>query len=1028
MNQDVKNAALHFRAYLQAEGHLDVNGAIDTQKLIDVFTNEYQPKFHSHLHRGDLLISLSIAKVIRKKKKKTREDKITFVLNNASQDTPLPESRPKVKVFINEDFVFKRPKEKQPCLSGNKCLLCNQDFNSEEDSKNHLNDEIHILRDHYRTAKNKLTNVIDGIEIKFSRIEDESSTTAQNIILRPSEDSEVVTVEVKNTMNTVEYTLDNVFRICDLREVSLRVGDLPQVIRPGIPLRYNLETHFTTPGAFIYPVVFKFCQINNNDRRKSVQYVLREIVFRIQSDLMDALKPTSPYRRPQKKIISVLEGPILGGIPLPQKHKLPPKVVFLKDYNIPKLVVLLLKSKLQPLGENMTKELEMKLQEIKQLLGDGKSYKESLTLKNYAQRFHLLLYLEEFKTDVDIREYDKTDQVLEKRGSMFYLKVEGLSENRPSVMRHDSIYVCKAGDRTVRYEGIVHEVHEDGVLLGFHKDLEKMYLPNMKFDVFFVNNRYTIRMSHRAIELIDKDKAADIIFPQQRLVTASQSATQIALQRFQWVNRKIGNNPEQQQAVRNIVNKTSSPAPYLIFGPPGTGKTVTVVEAICQIWHLDSAKRIKQLVCAPSNAACDVVTERLLKNLPKGAKLFRLYAIAQSFDSIREEFKTAKIVNLLDRDLYIPSVEEIRSFDIIVCTAVTAGRLVTIGVPPNHFSYVFVDECGQSMEPEALIPVARIITANEKIKGQLVLAGDPKQLGPVLRSRLATEMGLGMSLLERLMEHNPLYQKNLITEKYNSQYLTKLVQNYRSHESILHVPNECFYDNELQVKGAENEINKALRWGHLPNKNFPVLFHGIQGKDERESTSPSYFNRQEVDRVSQYVMSLLGEKLSGYKVEEKDIGIITPYRKQVQKFHATGKRFGWKNVKVGSVEEFQGDEKLIIIISTVRSNQNLLEEDYYFNLGFLKNPKRFNVAVTRAKALLIVVGNPFVLRCDPHWYALLKYCQDNKAYIGCKFPVGDPPPPPPNLHSLAMDFAAMSLAGDQSQQHPEGGLSFRREQ
>lgn len=89
---------------------------------------------------------------------------------------------------------------------------------------------------------------------------------------------------------------------------------------------------------------------------------------------------------------------------------------------------------------------------------------------------------------------------------------------------------------------------------------------------------------------------------------------------------------------------------------------------------MNGTKRLKQLVCAPSNAACDVITKRLLSNLPKAAKILRLYAMCTSPKSIMEEFRTAKIVNLIDRDIYMPSKEEIAAYDIVVCTTVTAGR------------------------------------------------------------------------------------------------------------------------------------------------------------------------------------------------------------------------------------------------------------------------------------------------------------------------------------------------------------------
>nr|CAD7600596.1 unnamed protein product [Timema genevievae] len=110
-------------------------------------------------------------------------------------------------------------------------------------------------------------------------------------------------------------------------------------------------------------------------------------------------------------------------------------------------------------------------------------------------------------------------------------------------------------------------------------------------------------------------------------------------------------------------------------------------------------------------------------------------------------------------------------------------------------------------------------------------------------------------------------------------------------------------------------------------------------------------------------------------------------RISAQKFKQAMKKKNWQEVSVGSVEEFQGQERLIIIISTVRSSHELLEDDYKFRLGFLDNPKRFNVAMTRAKSLLIVVGNPNILQCDYYWHQLLNYCHKNDAYRGVKFPL-----------------------------------------
>ncbi|CAB1333809.1 unnamed protein product [Coregonus sp. 'balchen'] len=180
--------------------------------------------------------------------------------------------------------------------------------------------------------------------------------------------------------------------------------------------------------------------------------------------------------------------------------------------------------------------------------------------------------------------------------------------------------------------------------------------------------------------------------------------------------------------------------------------------------------------------------------------------------------------------------------------------LVTGGVPLGHFSHVFVDEAGHAVETETIIPLA------------------------------------GVSLLERLMKGVSLYQKEEETGAFNNCYVTKLLRNYRSHPSILKVPNELFYEEELQVFANEMIRNSYCTWEHLPQK---------------------------VEVLMDYLKKLL---------------------------QGQGKR-------VGSVEEFQGQERRVILVST-----------------------RFNVAVTRAKALLIVVGNPLVLRGDPTWGRFLQFC------------------------------------------------------
>jgi putative helicase MOV10L1 len=149
-------------------------------------------------------------------------------------------------------------------------------------------------------------------------------------------------------------------------------------------------------------------------------------------------------------------------------------------------------------------------------------------------------------------------------------------------------------------------------------------------------------------------------------------------------------------------------------------------------------------------------------------------------------------------------------------------------------------------------------------------------------SDVAAKCGLSLSLLERLMSL-PLYSRNetkFPDEKYNPIVLTKLVKNYRAHPTLLKLPSKLFYDDELESAAAEEDTNLCHSLDFLKGKGVPLLFHGIQGKSARDPDSPSWFNAAEVIEVVNYV-----RKLRAYGLSNDEIGIITPYRKQVgQKF------------------------------------------------------------------------------------------------------------------------------------------------
>ncbi|XP_062365435.1 helicase MOV-10 isoform X1 [Cinclus cinclus] len=616
-----------------------------------------------------------------------------------------------------------------------------------------------------------------------------------------------------------------------------------------------------------------------------------------------------------------------------------------------------------------------------------------LQAENYHQKFQLLLHLEEIQMEVDIRRYDMQDVTMVKDRALLVLDVPGVAENRPSLLRGDHLFAHLSSERDhsplVRYKGYVHSVELEKVRLGFSSKLQKKFLKNLKFDVTFTFSRLPLQVQHRAAVLVMRRGLFSLLFP------SASCHKSLFPGPFQprWFNRELETNEEQCKAVTHIVMGMSRPAPYLIFGPPGTGKTVTMVEAIKQVWTCFKDACI--LVCAPSNSATDLLCQYLIKDIAP-ENVYRLIASSRSYREVPADIMPCCNWDEEQSSYVYPSKESLKQYRIIITTLVTAGRLVSANFPPGFFSHVFIDECGRAVEPESVVAIAGLLAPMDQTTnpngGQLVLAGDPKQLGPVLTSPLAIQHGLGTSLLERLMLHNPLYKKS--SGGYNPQFITKLLWNYRSHEAILRIPNELFYDNELKVSKSNglDVRNLYCTWEELPKKGFPIIFHGVCGEDQREAKSPSFFNTAEIEVLVHYLKKLLLSRGKGScpKVSPKEIGIISPYRKQVEKIRKAITSLDpdlqrlpdISQLKVGSVEEFQGQERHVILISTVRSCSTYLQFDQTFRLGFLKNPKRFNVAITRAKALLIVVGNPTVLSKDHHWHRFLRYCQEQGGYTG----------------------------------------------
>jgi helicase MOV-10 len=403
---------------------------------------------------------------------------------------------------------------------------------------------------------------------------------------------------------------------------------------------------------------------------------------------------------------------------------------------------------------------------------------------------------------------------------------------------------------------------------------------------------------------------------------------------------------------------------------PGTGKSTTVVETILQlVFRLSPGEHI--LVCASSNSATDLLVEKLAHALDTRS-MFRAMAYQRSPTTVSDTVR--QYCHHDGEGFVLPSAEKLQSFQVIVATSAMAGKLYNVGIKQSHFRTVVVDEAGHPEETGVYQAVAWMLDP----RGLLVLAGDPKQLGPVTYSRSA----FSVSMLERLLAAG-IYARDDVrhgqTGGYDPSCLTKLIFSYRCHPAILRIPNQLFYNSELQeVAWGE----RMLGWHKLPNPKFPFIFHGVNGTHAQESNSPSWFNVDEIEVVAEYLAGLLDQ---GDEFPNLSIGVIAPYQKQVSKIRQMMSRRNWDdaNIKVGSCEQFQGSECDVIIITTVRSTNGLPEiGDTDFNMGFVENPKRLNVAVTRAKSLLIIVGNPDVLEHADNWKAVLTHCKEHDSCIG----------------------------------------------
>lgn len=323
----------------------------------------------------------------------------------------------------------------------------------------------------------------------------------------------------------------------------------------------------------------------------------------------------------------------------------------------------------------------------------------------------------------------------------------------------------------------------------------------------------------------------------------------------------------------------------------GTGKTQTVVETISQI--ADKIPWARIVVAAPSNSAANLIVERLIASKQFKAGDFVRFVSQNAIERHQipdhlKKFCATVDIGYDNGDAANYTSENngfklncsktiIMQYKILISTLGSFGPLMHIKFPSDHFTHVIIDEAGQTVEPESLIPISFV----SKNKGQVILAGDPKQLGPVVTSHIAEHFGFDKSFLERLTEHNyylPIFGPD--SNAFDSRYVTKLKKNYRSLPSILSMYNDLFYDGQLEAEVSDEKSSEvdllnsldSILWNQdTRDKKCGVFFINVAGgKNCRSPESCSWFNNEEAGRAFMFV-----NKLKAKGVDMKDVGIVS---------------------------------------------------------------------------------------------------------------------------------------------------------
>ncbi len=538
------------------------------------------------------------------------------------------------------------------------------------------------------------------------------------------------------------------------------------------------------------------------------------------------------------------------------------------------------------------------------------------------------------------------------------------------------------GDSKAHVTGTVYEKTSHTIAVAPFRYVPDWLEEGDTFEIHRSLNRVTYKRMYEALDEVLETENTRLARFRDISFELSKPTREGLSEKIQWFD--LGLNTSQKLAVERGLEANDI---ALLHGPPGTGKTTALVEIIRQSAALGKSV----FVTAPSNTACDNLLERLVVS---GVNALRLGHPARITPALREhtlDFKLAlhplaKIISETEAEVYrlekrrerydqrrSPGIskefevkgeishlkQEIRKIQKEIFERVMEDSQVIIGTPVSiedkvlreeFFDLLVIDEATQATEPLAWIVMARA--------KKVIMAGDHFQLPPTVRSPEAESKGLGVTLFERYYRVLP------------EDFRTLLERQYRMNEKIMGFSSKKFYENKLVADESVRQWTLADIAGvrRCPETEETFLFIDTAGKgfEERlEEGSESRYNPEEAE----IVLDVLGKMLS-LGVPPSEIAVIGPYSAQVR---LLASKKPHSDIEVDSVDGFQGREKELVIVSLVRSNME-------GTMGFLADTRRMNVAMTRARKKLVVIGDSATLSSIKFYKDFIKYAQEVGGY------------------------------------------------